>query len=94
MARFSEVVNDIQNQYFVIEKIRCIKGIEEMVKIGKNVIKVARPQVRAKTSTPFFLTDLTNATGVCLSTISTGSEGASIGRFFCLGKNASQSRRR
>jgi hypothetical protein len=45
MARFGEVVNDVQNQYSVIEKIRCIKGVEEMVKIGKMVIRVARPQV-------------------------------------------------
>lgn len=45
MARFGEVVNDVQNQYSAIEKIRCIKGVEEMVKIGKKVIKVARPQV-------------------------------------------------
>ena len=45
MARFGEVVNDVQSQYSVIEKIRCIKGVEEMVKIGKKVIKVARPQV-------------------------------------------------
>ena len=45
MARFGEVVNDVQNQYSVIEKIRCIKGVGEMVKIGKKVIRVARPQV-------------------------------------------------
>lgn len=49
MARFSEVVNDIWNQYSVIEKIRCIKGVEEMIKIGKKAIKIARPQVRSRT---------------------------------------------
>lgn len=45
MARFGDVVNDFQIQYSVIEKIRCLKGVEEMIKIGKKVIRVARPQV-------------------------------------------------
>jgi hypothetical protein len=78
MARFSEVVNDVWNQYSVIEKIRCIKGVEEMIKIGKKVIKVARPQVRFEPS-PRLIPQLTSHDiGLCLSTSSSSSEGASI----------------
>ena len=88
MARFGEVVNDIQNQYSVIEKIRCIKGVEEMVKIGKKVIKVARPQVCLKLLYMPMLKLIFHQTGLCLSATSVGSTTASICRVFCLGKNA------
>ena len=91
MARFGEVVNDVQNQYSVIEKIRCIKGVEEMVKIGKKVIKVARPQVSFQPSA-LPTSELTlHQIGLCLFATSPGSTGASVCRLFCLGQNASQS---
>jgi hypothetical protein len=91
MARFGEVVNDVQNQYSVIEKIRCIKGVEEMVKIGKKVIKVARPQVGFQ-PVALPISELTfHQIGLCLFATSLSSTRASVCRLFCLGQNASQS---
>ena len=77
MARFSEVVNDIWNQYSLIEKIRCIRGLEEMIKIGKKVTRLARPQVCFVTSLDCFKTHLCEI-DMCLFTIGFGSKGASV----------------
>ncbi|RYP22475.1 hypothetical protein DL767_009047 [Monosporascus sp. MG133] len=48
MARLTDVINDtsgIQNP--IQERKRCIKAMEEMIKIGKSYIRIARPQMSA-----------------------------------------------
>jgi serine/threonine-protein kinase ATR len=45
VARFSEVVNDARDGKSIREKKRCIKAIEEMVKLGKASTRTARPHV-------------------------------------------------
>jgi len=45
ITRFAEVVNDNLQQYSVFEQKRCLKAIEELVIIGKNYTRSARPQV-------------------------------------------------
>lgn len=92
MARFGDVVNDFQIQYSVIEKIRCLKGVEEMIKIGKKVIRVARPQVCFKSRIIVYC--LTSGQiGLCPVAAGDGSKRASVCRLLCLGKNASSPRR-
>jgi serine/threonine-protein kinase ATR len=93
MARFSEVVNDVQNQYSVIEKIRCIKGVEEMIKIGKKAIKVARPQVSsiARLETLFAHT---SALGLRMFASCSSSERAPVGCILRLATDAYKPRRR
>lgn len=91
MARFGEVVNDVQKQYAVIEKIRCIKGVEEMVKIGKKVIRVARPQVSPR---PSHGIDYSHASiGVCVSATSACTAGAPVGCIFRMGQDVAETRR-
>ena len=45
VARLAEVVNDAQEMRSISEKKACVKGIEEMVKIGKTSVRGGRPQV-------------------------------------------------
>jgi serine/threonine-protein kinase ATR len=45
VARLSEVVNDARDGKPIREKKRCIKAIEEMVKLGKTSTRTARPHV-------------------------------------------------
>ncbi|TAQ86632.1 hypothetical protein B7494_g5044 [Chlorociboria aeruginascens] len=47
VAGFSEVVNDSRDELSVSEKKRCVKGLEEMVKIGKASTRAARTQITA-----------------------------------------------
>ena len=90
MARFGEVVNDIQNQYALIDKIRCIKGVEEMVKIGKKVIRVARPQVSSQLFHHLHEWLMVALKGLCIFTTSFGATRATICCFLCLGQTPSQ----
>lgn len=47
IIRLTDVFNDTSNLGSVIEEQkRCIKAIEEMIRIGKTYIRLARPQVR------------------------------------------------
>lgn len=45
VARFSEVVNDARDGKPTREKKKCIKAIDEMVKLGKSATRTARPHV-------------------------------------------------
>jgi serine/threonine-protein kinase ATR len=45
VARLSEVVNDARDENPIREKKRCIKAIDEMVKLGKTATRTARPHV-------------------------------------------------
>ncbi|RYP77529.1 hypothetical protein DL771_001102 [Monosporascus sp. 5C6A] len=48
MARLTDVINDtsgIQNP--IQERKRCIKAMEEMIRVGKSYIRIARPQMSA-----------------------------------------------
>ena len=45
VARFVEVVNDARDEQTVTEKERCVRAVEELVKVAKTHTRVARPQV-------------------------------------------------
>jgi serine/threonine-protein kinase ATR len=46
-TRFSEVINDsVMLGPSMYERRRCIRALEEMVRIGKSYVRIARPQVR------------------------------------------------
>jgi hypothetical protein len=45
VAQFSEVVNNVRIEYSAPEKKRCVKAVEELVKMAKTFTKIARPQV-------------------------------------------------
>ncbi|ORY67260.1 uncharacterized protein BCR38DRAFT_153630 [Pseudomassariella vexata] len=48
MARLTDVINDTSNLRSPIqEQNRCIKAMEEMIRIGKAYIRIARPQISA-----------------------------------------------
>ncbi|KAI9826145.1 MAG: serine/threonine-protein kinase M1 [Thelocarpon impressellum] len=47
MAQFSDVVNDIRVQQPYLEKKRCLRGVEEMIKLGKGHTSNALPQICA-----------------------------------------------
>jgi serine/threonine-protein kinase ATR len=46
MARLTDVINDISVMRAPIhERRRCIAAMEEMIRIGRNDVRIARPQV-------------------------------------------------
>lgn len=45
MFHFSDVLNDTQGWHSAAEKRRTLKGIEEMLRVGKGYIRSALPQV-------------------------------------------------
>lgn len=45
ISRLGDILNDIRDQHTIPEKKRCIKAIEEIIKIGKASTRTARPQV-------------------------------------------------
>ncbi|KAI5867447.1 phosphatidyl inositol 3-kinase [Durotheca rogersii] len=47
MARLTQVINDVSNRTPVQERRLCIKAMEEMIRIGKHYIRIARPQISA-----------------------------------------------
>ena len=50
-ARLSDVINDLLNRNPPVqEKRRYIKAMEEMVRVSKSYVRIARPQVRAHVS--------------------------------------------
>lgn len=46
MANFSDVLNDLRGWQSVAEKRRALKGIEEMLRIGRSYVSSALPQVQ------------------------------------------------
>lgn len=47
MARLTHVINDVSIRTPTQERKRHIKAMEEMIRIGKRYIRIARPQVRS-----------------------------------------------
>jgi len=45
VARLTEVINDSRDEKSMTEKQRCVKAIEELVKVARSHSRVARPQV-------------------------------------------------
>lgn len=45
MACLSDIINDNKGMQIVAEKTRCLRAIQEMVKIAKNNVTTALPQV-------------------------------------------------
>ena len=46
MARFADIINDAMVTNTTIqEQLRCIRAMEEMIKVCKDYIRIARPQV-------------------------------------------------
>ncbi len=45
VKRLSEVINDSRDDQSSMEKQRCVKAIQELVKIAKAHTRIARPQV-------------------------------------------------
>lgn len=45
MFHFSDLLNDMQGWHSPAEKRRTLKGIEEMLRVGKGYIRSALPQV-------------------------------------------------
>lgn len=45
-ARLAEVINDTMLQHPpILEQRRCVFALEEMIKVSKSYIRIARPQV-------------------------------------------------
>ncbi|KAH8816823.1 protein kinase-like protein rad3 [Xylogone sp. PMI_703] len=47
VAQLSEIVNDIREEHPMSEKKRCVKVVEEMVRVSKSRAGIARPQICA-----------------------------------------------
>src|SRR5262245_39739680 len=47
MARLTDVINDSTSQPPVLEQRRCIRALEEMIRVCKAYSRIARPQVAA-----------------------------------------------
>ncbi|KAI9820333.1 MAG: serine/threonine-protein kinase M1 [Pycnora praestabilis] len=47
MGEFSETINGVRGPQSTFEKKRCLRGIEEMIKIGKSHVSNALPQICA-----------------------------------------------
>lgn len=47
MAHFSEILENVQGNYPPSEKARCVRAIAEMIKINKEQVNAALPQIRA-----------------------------------------------
>lgn len=45
MALFSDIVHDLRKRYATMEKRRCLRGMEEMIRFAKGYISNALPQV-------------------------------------------------
>lgn len=46
MARLTDVINDtISTHPPILEQRRCIRALEEMIKVCKSYARIARPQV-------------------------------------------------
>lgn len=45
MAQFSDTIHDVKGRSTPIEKIRCLRGIAEMIKLVKGCASSALPQV-------------------------------------------------
>jgi serine/threonine-protein kinase ATR len=46
MARFADVINEQMFAiYTVKEQLRCIRAMEEMIRVCKDYARIARPQV-------------------------------------------------
>jgi serine/threonine-protein kinase ATR len=46
MARLADVINDsVSSTPPVMEQRRCIRALEEMIRLGKGYVRIARPQV-------------------------------------------------
>jgi serine/threonine-protein kinase ATR len=55
-TRFSEIINDsIMLRPPMKERRQCIRALEEMIKLGKSFIRIARPQVRSASSFSLYL---------------------------------------
>ena len=57
VARFSDLINDHRGEQSMIERVRYIKAVEELVKIAKTHAKIARPHVPLTFQIAFTLTD-------------------------------------
>ncbi|KAI1496609.1 phosphatidyl inositol 3-kinase-like protein [Biscogniauxia marginata] len=48
MARLTDIINDVSTvRAPLLERKRCIKAMEEMVRTGRHYIRIARPQISA-----------------------------------------------
>ncbi|GAM91485.1 hypothetical protein ANO11243_095360 [Dothideomycetidae sp. 11243] len=47
MTQFSETIEDASENTVIQHKIRCLKGIEEMINLARSDINIAVPQIRA-----------------------------------------------
>ncbi|KAI1328740.1 phosphatidylinositol 3 [Xylariaceae sp. FL0255] len=69
MARLIDVINDISlvSQVSLSERKRCIRAMEEMIRIGKNDVRIARPQISACTIAAMSHDELRSAAFSCWS---------------------------
>lgn len=45
MAHFSDLLNDARGWQTTVEKCRSLKGLEELLRVGRSYIRTALPQV-------------------------------------------------
>ena len=45
MALFSDLLNDTRGWHLSVEKVRALRGIEELLSMGKSYVRSALPQV-------------------------------------------------
>ncbi|KAI1263882.1 phosphatidylinositol 3 [Xylariaceae sp. FL1019] len=66
MAQLTDVINDISaDRAPFYERRRCLKAMEEMIRIGKNDVRIARPQITACTMAAMSHNDLRTAAFSC-----------------------------
>ena len=57
VAKFSDLINDPRGEQSMIERIRYIKALEELVRVVKSHARIARPHVNAPFPVSFGITN-------------------------------------
>ncbi|KAL8729547.1 MAG: hypothetical protein Q9166_004627 [cf. Caloplaca sp. 2 TL-2023] len=60
MAHLSDTINDSKGTQVTAEKLRCLKAIQELIKLAKNHINNALPQISACLRSALEITELCN----------------------------------
>ncbi|KAI0883853.1 phosphatidyl inositol 3-kinase [Annulohypoxylon maeteangense] len=69
MAGLTQAINDVSNRTPSQERKRHIKAMEEMIRIGKHYIRIARPQISACLQAAMLYDDLRSAAFSCWATM-------------------------
>ena len=88
VARFSDMIIDPRDEQSMIERERCIKAVEELVKVAKVHTRIARPQVCSLRVYWIFEYILMRQIALCLSPVSDSHQWPPNGGFLGVASNA------